>query len=72
VLTFPLPLRAIDAPLMNLTNNSAYAIVPESYVFYDQPQVVNSVFVSIVDSNVSLTPYNLSMINNHTVAGPTW
>lgn len=27
-------------------------------------------FVSLVDSNPYLTPYNLSMINNHTVAGP--
>lgn len=60
------------APLINVTNNSASAIVPESFVFYDQPQVVNTVFVSIVDTNLTLTPYNLSMINNHTVAGPTW
>lgn len=57
---------------MNISNNTAYVTVPESFVFYDQPQVVNTVFVSIVDKNISLTPYNLSMINNHTVAGPTW
>ncbi|GAA5979318.1 hypothetical protein JCM5350_006965 [Sporobolomyces pararoseus] len=60
------------APLMNISNNTGYAVVPESFVFYDQPQVVNTIFVSLVDKNISVTPYNLSMINNHTVAGPTW
>ncbi|GAA6009446.1 hypothetical protein JCM11491_003559 [Sporobolomyces phaffii] len=60
------------APLFNVTNNTASAYVPESFVFYDQPQVVNTMFVSLVDQNITLTPYNLSMINNHTVAGPTW
>ncbi|GAA5881391.1 hypothetical protein JCM16303_000159 [Sporobolomyces ruberrimus] len=60
------------APLMNVSNNTGYAIVPESFVLYDQPQVVNTMFVSLVDKNISVTPYNLSMINNHTRAGPTY
>ncbi|GAA5979320.1 hypothetical protein JCM5350_006966 [Sporobolomyces pararoseus] len=60
------------APLINISNNTASAIVPDAYVFPGQPQVANTVFVSLVDKNVSLTPYNLSLINNHTYAGPTW
>ncbi|GAA5822488.1 hypothetical protein JCM5353_000526 [Sporobolomyces roseus] len=52
--------------------HTASAYVPEGVVYPGQPQAVNTVFVSLVDQNVSVTPYNLSMINNHTVAGPTW
>ncbi|GAA5868466.1 hypothetical protein JCM1840_007006 [Sporobolomyces johnsonii] len=56
----------------NMTNGlmSAYANVPNSTVFPPQPQVVNSAFVSLVDDDIFLTPYNLSLINNHTVSGP--
>ncbi|GAA5941464.1 ferritin-like domain-containing protein [Sporobolomyces koalae] len=65
-------LNVTYAPLMNVSNNSASAIIPEAYVLANEPQLVNTVFMSLVDNNVSLTPYNISMINNHTVAGPTW
>jgi len=51
-----------------VTNNSASAIVPNGTVYPPQPQVVNSVFISLVDEQVPLTPYNLTLINNHTVA----
>ncbi|GAA6059441.1 hypothetical protein JCM10212_005380 [Sporobolomyces blumeae] len=60
------------AELYNVSNNTGYAKVPDSVVFPGQPQVVNTAFVSIVDEAVPLTPYNLSMILNHTVSGPTW
>ncbi|TNY22739.1 Rds1 protein [Rhodotorula diobovata] len=61
-------LNVTYAPLMNITNNSASAIVPNGTVYPPQPQVVNSVFISLVDEQVPLTPYNLTLINNHTVA----
>ncbi|GAA5952238.1 hypothetical protein JCM10213_005179, partial [Rhodosporidiobolus nylandii] len=50
----------------------ATADVPTGVVFPPEPQVVNSAFVSLVDKDVYLTPYNVSLIVNHTVAGPAF
>ncbi|BGP30723.1 conserved fungal protein [Rhodotorula toruloides] len=61
-------LNVTYAPLQNISNNSASAVVPNGTVFPPQPQVVNSMFVALTDSDVYVTPYNLSLINNHTVA----
>ncbi|GAA6037960.1 hypothetical protein JCM8097_009510 [Rhodosporidiobolus ruineniae] len=67
-------LNVTYSPIMNISNSSgvwtAVADVPTGVVFPPEPQVVNSAFVSLVDDNIYLTPYNLSLINNHTVAGP--
>ncbi|PRQ78026.1 Ferritin-like domain-domain containing protein [Rhodotorula toruloides] len=61
-------LNVTYAPLQNISNNSASAVVPNGTVFPPQPQAVNSLFVALTDSNPYLSVYNLSLINNHTVA----
>ncbi|GAA5884494.1 hypothetical protein JCM6882_005274 [Rhodosporidiobolus microsporus] len=67
-------LNVTYSPLYNISNSSGvwegWADIPTGVVFPDQPQIVNSVFVSLVDEDVFLTPYNTSLITNHTVAGP--
>ncbi|GAA6019457.1 hypothetical protein JCM10207_001395 [Rhodosporidiobolus poonsookiae] len=69
-------LNVTYSPLQNISMDnstgvwSGWAAVPNDTVFPPQPQVVNSAFVSLVDEDIFLTPYNVSLINNHTVAGP--
>ncbi|GAA5866788.1 hypothetical protein JCM3774_001801 [Rhodotorula dairenensis] len=69
-LAFINQLNVTYAPLegVNLTSRVAHASVPNGTVFPPEPQVVNSVFVALVDEDIFLTPYNVSLINNHTVA----
>ncbi|GAA6003131.1 ferritin-like domain-containing protein [Rhodotorula paludigena] len=57
-------------PLQNVSNNSASAIVPNATVFpgIGPSQITNSVFVALTDSDIYVTPYNLTLINNATVA----
>ncbi|GAA5967690.1 hypothetical protein JCM8115_006903 [Rhodotorula mucilaginosa] len=63
-------LNVTYAPLegVNLTSRVAHAIVPNGTVFPPQPVVVNTAFVAVVDEDIFLTPYNISLINNHTIA----
>ncbi|BGP14533.1 conserved fungal protein [Rhodosporidiobolus nylandii] len=69
-------LNVTYSPIYNVSNSSgvwqATADVPTGVVFPPEPQVVNSAFVSLVDKDVYLTPYNVSLIVNHTVAGPAF
>lgn len=37
-------------------------------MYGNQPQVVNTAFIALTDTDLYVTPYNLSLINNHTVA----
>ncbi|KPV76317.1 uncharacterized protein RHOBADRAFT_64719 [Rhodotorula graminis WP1] len=61
-------LNVTYAEITNLGNNSGSAVVPNATVYGNQPQVVNTAFIAITDSAPYLTPYNISLINNHTVA----
>lgn len=58
-------LNVTYAPLegVNLTSRVAHAIVPNGTVFPPQPVVVNTAFVAVVDEDIFLTPYNISLIN---------
>lgn len=58
-------LNVTYAPLqgVNLTSRVAHAIVPNGTVFPPEPVVVNTAFVAVVDEDVFLTPYNISLIN---------
>ncbi|CAE6361943.1 unnamed protein product [Rhizoctonia solani] len=59
-------------PLENVDGNSGSTKQPGTLVFPDlgDPQVNDTMFIAIVDQNVHLTPANLSLIDNHIVAGP--
>lgn len=65
-------LNVTYVPLHNISSSDKTAAVyqPDGNVFVGDPQVNGTMFVSLVDDNPYLTPYNISLINNHTVAGP--
>ncbi|KAL8278592.1 hypothetical protein RQP46_009084 [Phenoliferia psychrophenolica] len=63
-------LNVTYVPLFNVTNYTASVYQPGGVVYPGDPQVNGTMFVSLVDEDLFVTPYNLTLINNHTVAGP--
>ncbi|KAF8669615.1 Ferritin-like domain [Rhizoctonia solani] len=59
-------------PLENLSGNSGSTKQPDTLVYPDlsDPQVNCTTFIALVDKDVYVTPANLSLIDNHIVAGP--
>ncbi|KAB5590937.1 Protein rds1 [Ceratobasidium theobromae] len=59
-------------PLENIQGNSASTEQPGTLVYPDlgDPQVNGTTFIAITDTNLFVTPANLSLIDNHIVAGP--
>jgi len=55
-------------PLTVTGNNSGYTYQPASEVYQGDPAVNGTMFVALTDSDLFLTPFNLSMINPHVVA----
>jgi hypothetical protein len=43
---------------------------PDLATFAGDPAINGTVFIALTDSNPFLTPFNLSLINSHVVAGP--
>lgn len=60
--------------LDNIQGNSASTKQPDAFVFpglsTGDPQVNGTTFVAITDTDLYVTPANLSLIDNHIVAGP--
>ncbi|KAG8782148.1 hypothetical protein FRC12_021174 [Ceratobasidium sp. 428] len=58
--------------LDDVNGNSASTKQPGALVYKDlgDPQVNDTMFIALVDTNIYLTPANLSLIDNHIVAGP--
>ncbi|PGH20068.1 hypothetical protein AJ80_03718 [Polytolypa hystricis UAMH7299] len=58
----------------NATNTtgtmSGKTIQPDLSTFMGDPAINGTIFIAITDSNPYLTPFNLSLINPHVVAGP--
>ncbi|KAF8643236.1 hypothetical protein AX16_009125 [Volvariella volvacea WC 439] len=59
-------------PLRNINGPSASTYQPGLRVFgEDTATIVNgTTFVAITDTNLPVTPFNLSLVNSHIVAGP--
>lgn len=55
-------------PLTITGNNSGYTYQPASEVYEGDPAMNGTSFIAITDSDLFLTPFNLSMINPHVVA----
>jgi hypothetical protein len=56
-------------PLIKTSNNSGYTYQPAGEVYGGGAPVVNgTMFVALTDSDMFLTPFNLTMINPHVVA----
>lgn len=52
-------------------NHTAKAAQPGGHLFSDLNPIVNgTMFVALVDDDIFLTPHNISLINEHIVAGP--
>jgi hypothetical protein len=53
------------------SNNSGYCLVPEGSLFDESNSIVNgSNFLLLVSEEIYVTPYNLSLLDDITVAGP--
>lgn len=47
-----------------------YTVQPNVETYQGDPAINGTMFIAITDNNPYLTPYNLSLINTHIVAGP--
>jgi hypothetical protein len=60
-------------PLLGATSgniSTGHTEQPDLATFAGDPAVNGTVFIAVTDSNPFLTPFNLSLINSHVVAGP--
>ena len=55
---------------LQVSGNRGYTIQPDLETFQGDPAINGTMFIAITDSDPFLTPFNLSMINPHVVAGP--
>lgn len=55
-------------PLVTTGNNTGYTYQPASEVYEGDPASNGTMFLALTDSDLFLTPFNLSMINPHVVA----
>lgn len=55
---------------LNITGNRGYTIQPDMETYEGDPAINGTMFIAITDSDPFLTPFNLTMINPHVVAGP--
>ncbi|MCJ1365375.1 hypothetical protein MMC16_004496 [Acarospora aff. strigata] len=63
-------LNATYSALTNISGNSGMTIQPDVSTFAGDPAINGTMFVAITDANLTVSPFNLSMINPHVVAGP--
>lgn len=63
-------LNVTYSPLTMITNTSGSTIQPSVETFAGDPAANGTLFIAITDSDPFLTPFNLSLINPHVVAGP--
>lgn len=57
-------------PLTVLNSTHGTTIQPNTTTLGGAPAVNGTVFIAITDADVHVTPFNISMINPHVVAGP--
>ena len=55
-------------PLNTTGKNEGWSYQPDREVYEGDPAVNGTMFVALTDSDLFLTPFNLSMINPHVVA----
>ncbi|KAJ5279492.1 Protein rds1 [Penicillium angulare] len=64
-------LNVTYTPLRVSSNGTrGYTIQPSAETYEGNPAVNGTMFIAITDSNPVLSPFNLSLINPHVVAGP--
>ncbi|EED22018.1 stress response protein Rds1, putative [Talaromyces stipitatus ATCC 10500] len=63
-------LNVTYSPLNLTSNTSGTTIQPSVETYEGDPAVNGTLFIAITDSDLYLTPFNLTLINEHVVAGP--
>jgi len=63
-------LNATYTPITNISGNTGMTIQPNMSTFAGDPAVNGTMFLAITDMNLTVTPFNLSMVNPHVYAGP--
>ncbi|KAI9757779.1 MAG: hypothetical protein M4579_003315 [Chaenotheca gracillima] len=63
-------LNVTYSALTNISGNTGMTLQPNVSTFAGDPAINGTMFVALTDANITLTPFNLSMINPHVVAGP--
>ncbi|KAI9832723.1 MAG: hypothetical protein M1826_001282 [Phylliscum demangeonii] len=63
-------LNVTYSPLTCTSNGTGTTIQPDVSVYAGDPAINGTMFVAITDTDLNLTPFNLSKINPHVVAGP--
>lgn len=63
-------LNSTVTELVDLGNNTGYTIQPGSETYATDPAANGTLFIALLDRNVTVTPYNISMVNPYVRAGP--
>ncbi|KAI9886838.1 MAG: hypothetical protein M1823_001337 [Watsoniomyces obsoletus] len=63
-------LNVTYSPLTDIKDNTGKTIQPDVSVFQGDPAINGTMFVALTDTDLFVTPFNISLINPHVVAGP--
>ncbi|KAI9807658.1 MAG: hypothetical protein M1825_005599 [Sarcosagium campestre] len=63
-------LNVTYSALMKVSGTTGSTLQPDVATFAGDPAINGTMFVALTDANVTLSPFNISMINPHVVAGP--
>lgn len=63
-------LNVTYSPLMNVSGTTGMTIQPDVSTFEGDPAVNGTMFVALTDLDLYVTPFNISLVNPHIVAGP--
>jgi Ferritin-like domain len=63
-------LNVTYSPLTNISGTTGMTIQPDVSTFAGDPAINGTMFVALVDLDLFVTPFNISMVNPHIAAGP--
>jgi hypothetical protein len=63
-------LNVTYSPLMGVNGTFGRTVQPSVATFAGDPAINGTIFIAITDLDLFLTPFNLTLINPHVVAGP--
>jgi hypothetical protein len=61
-------LNVTYSPLLNVSCGSAYTVQPNVSTYAGDPAINGTMFLAVTDSDLYVTPFNLSQINPHVIA----
>jgi hypothetical protein len=63
-------LNVTYSPLVNISSTTGSTIQPIVSTFRGAPAINGTVFVALIDADLFVTPFNITMLNAHVVARP--